>query len=114
VMYGQASTWPARLNSIFGQLADASRNKFYLDGIYSACIVWPIRAVAQMCRFVDWLLIDTILVDGVGSLPGKVFGKTARPMQNGLVQFYALSMTLALAVLLWALLLRQVPNEFTR
>ena len=48
-----------------------------------------------------------ILVDGAGKLPAWLLGKPARPMQNGLVQFYALSMMLAMAVLLVALLWRQ-------
>ena len=56
-----------------------------------------------MSRFLDWGLIDGLLVSGVGRLPALA-GRLPRPIQNGLVQFYALAMTLGLAVLLWVLL----------
>ena len=55
---------------------------------------------------VDWLFIDRVLVDGVSRVPVYVVARRLiQPLQNGLVQFYALSMALALAVLLAALLL---------
>jgi NADH:ubiquinone oxidoreductase subunit 5 (subunit L)/multisubunit Na+/H+ antiporter MnhA subunit len=103
VMYGSPSSLPARAAEIFGPLTDLSRNKFYLDEIYQALFVWPLRGLASLSRFLDWGLIDGLLVSGVGRLPGLA-GKLPRPIQNGLVQFYALAMTLGLAVLLWVLL----------
>ncbi len=107
VMYGQPSSLPALFGKLFGPLTTASQKKLYLDETFSSLLVMPLKALAQVSRFLDWILIDTLLVNGIGSLPGLLLGKPARPMQNGLVQFYALSMMLALAVLLWALLLRQ-------
>jgi hypothetical protein len=47
------------------------------------------------------------LIGGVSKLPSFLLGKPSRPMQNGLVQFYALSMMLAMAVLLVALVWQQ-------
>ncbi len=107
VMYGSGtSPLPARINALAGPLAELSRNKFYLDEIYGALFVWPLKALADLSRFLDWGLIDGVLVEGVGRLPAIV-GRLPRPIQNGLVQFYALAMTLALSVLLWVLLTKQ-------
>ncbi|MGE5195465.1 MAG: proton-conducting transporter membrane subunit, partial [Deltaproteobacteria bacterium] len=107
VMYGSGtSPLPARINALAGPLANLSRNKFYFDEIYAALFVWPLKALADLSRFLDWGLIDGVLVGGVGKLPALV-GRLPRPIQNGLVQFYALAMTLALSVLLWVLLTKQ-------
>jgi NADH-quinone oxidoreductase subunit L len=90
----------------FGPLTDLSRNKFYFDEIYAALIVWPLRGLAHLSRFLDWGLIDGLLVGGIGKVP-VLIGKLPRPIQNGLVQFYALAMSLALGVLMWVLLTKQ-------
>lgn len=106
-MYGTGtSSLPARVNALAGPLADLSRNKFYLDEVYAALFVWPLSGLASLSRFLDWGLIDGLFVGGLGKLPALV-GRLPRPIQNGLVQFYALAMTLALGVLLWVLLTKQ-------
>ena len=51
--------------------------------------------------------IDTNWVDGLVDLTGKLPGATGelfRPIQNGLVQFYALAMVLGLTVFLLSLI----------
>jgi NADH-quinone oxidoreductase subunit L len=107
LMYASGtSPLPARLAALFGPLTDLSRNKFYFDEIYDALIVWPLRGLASLSRFLDWGLIDGVLVNGIGKVPA-LMGKLPRPIQNGLVQFYALAMSLALGVLLWVLLTKQ-------
>ena len=107
VMYGSGtSPLPARMSALAGPLAELSRHKFYVDEIYVALFVWPLKALADLSRFLDWGLIDGLLVGGVGKIPALV-GRLPRPIQNGLVQFYALAMTLALSVLLWVLLTKQ-------
>jgi NADH-quinone oxidoreductase subunit L len=83
-------------------LYQLSLNKFGFDEIYHALIVRPLDAVAATCRAVDAYLVDG-LVDLVGSLP-RSLGNIFRPVQNGLVQFYALAMLLGLTVFLIALL----------
>jgi NADH-quinone oxidoreductase subunit L len=107
VMYASGtSTVPARVNALAGPLAELSRKKFYFDEIYAALFVWPLKGLAQLSRLIDWGLIDGFLVGGIGKLPALI-GRLPRPIQNGLVQFYALAMTLALSVLLWVLLTKQ-------
>ncbi len=81
-----------------------SLNKFYLDELFYALFVQPLAGLAQMLRMVDHYLVDG-LVDAVAQIP-VVFARAARPIQNGLVQFYAVLMALGLAGLLIAILLR--------
>jgi proton-translocating NADH-quinone oxidoreductase chain L len=81
-----------------------SRNRFYLDEIYSAFIVKPLEVLAMICRFFDQYLIDGV-VDLVAQVP-RFGGFLVRPIQNGLVQFYALVMALVVAGFLLAILLR--------
>ncbi|HEY3969719.1 MAG TPA: NADH-quinone oxidoreductase subunit L [Planctomycetaceae bacterium] len=106
VMYAVPSTLPDRIAALAGPLTNLSRNKFYIDEIYWALFVWPLLALASLSRFLDWGLIDGFLVGGIGKLPGLA-GRLPRPIQNGLVQFYALAMMLGLGVLLWVLVIKQ-------
>jgi NADH-quinone oxidoreductase subunit L len=85
-------------------LYQLSANKVYLDDVYDRWIVGPLGWFADLCRWFDTNVIDNI-VDLVGRLPG-LFGYLFRPVQNGLVQFYAIAMVLGLAVFLIALVLR--------
>lgn len=106
VMYGRPSSAPETVGKLFNALGGwtkASQNKFYIDEIYNGLFVMPLWVIAQISRFLDWFLVDTILVGGISKLPAVLLGKPSRPMQNGLVQFYALSMMLAIGVLLVAL-----------
>lgn len=104
IMYGSPSSLPARLAQMAGPLARLSWNKFYLDEVYMVLFVLPLKGLSHLSRLVDWLVIDVFLVGGFSRFPGNLLGKPSRPIQNGLVQFYALSMMLAMAVLLGALL----------
>jgi NADH-quinone oxidoreductase subunit L len=82
-------------------LYQASLNKFFFDDLYQRFIVKPLDGLAEFCRDFDLLVIDKI-VDIVGMIP-RLFGVLFRPVQNGLVQFYALAMILGVVVFLLAL-----------
>jgi len=84
-------------------LYQLSKRKFFFDEIYNLLVVLPLRGLAAMCYTVDRYVVDW-LVDTCGLAP-KLFGATLRPLQNGIVQFYALAMMLGLLVLLGALLM---------
>ncbi len=64
-------------------------------------MVRPLSVLAQLCRVFDLYVLDG-LVDLAGQVP-RLVGIVFRPMQNGLVQFYALAMVLGLVVFLVAL-----------
>ncbi|MHC4176409.1 MAG: NADH-quinone oxidoreductase subunit L [Planctomycetota bacterium] len=85
------------------RLYQLSHGKFFFDEIYGLLVVKPLEGLAWLSYWVDRYLIDK-LVDAVGMLP-KLFGATLRPLQNGMVQFYALAMLLGLLVLIGALLM---------
>jgi NADH-quinone oxidoreductase subunit L len=85
-------------------LYQMSLNKFGFDELYYAFVVKPLDGVAEFCRLFDFYVIDKI-VDIVGLIP-RLFGVLFRPVQNGLVQFYALAMILGLTVFLLALVSR--------
>jgi NADH-quinone oxidoreductase subunit L len=87
----------AKFAAEYPGLYDLSQNRFYIDELYSWIVVTPARALAQLSRFFD-MLVDGV-VDLVGLIPGWI-GAALRPIQNGLVQFYALAMVLGLAVFL--------------
>lgn len=80
-----------------------SQNRFYFDELYTAIVALPAAAVAKLSAFFD-MLVDGI-VDLIGLAPSLV-GAWLRPIQNGLVQFYALAMVLGLTVFLCILTLR--------
>jgi NADH-quinone oxidoreductase subunit L len=90
----------ARLAKALG-LYQLSRNKFYFDPIYNALLVAPLRGLAKLSFNFDRGGIDG-LVDLCGRLP-TLLGAMLRPLQNGMIQFYALAMVLGLLLLLAAL-----------
>jgi NADH-quinone oxidoreductase subunit L len=99
-MYVRQPELPGRLARAVHGLYELSLNKFRLDEIYGYLIVQPLSAIARICRAVDTYVVDS-LVDLVGQAPRYV-GVLLRPMQNGLVQFYALAMVMGLLVILLA------------
>jgi NADH-quinone oxidoreductase subunit L len=83
---------------------ELSRNRFYLDELYWAFIVKPLSVFAVVCRVFDLYIVDG-LVDLFAQVP-RGLGFVFQPIQNGLVQFYALLMALGAAGFLLSVLLR--------
>jgi NADH-quinone oxidoreductase subunit L len=79
-----------------------SLNKFYVDELYAAFLLRPLGLITQGLRLFDQYVVDN-LVDLVGQVP-RLLGALYRPVQNGLVQYYALAMALGLTVFLLALI----------
>jgi NADH-quinone oxidoreductase subunit L len=84
-------------------LYQLSFGKFFFDPLYRIFVVLPAEGLAAFCGWVDREIIDG-LVDLCGALP-RGFGAALRPLQGGLVPFYALSMALGLLVLMFFLLM---------
>jgi len=80
-----------------------SSNKFYFDQAYRGLVVRPLERLARTAASFDHWLIDG-LVDLIGTAP-RGMGALLRPLQGGLVQFYAVAMVVGLVVLLGALLI---------
>jgi NADH-quinone oxidoreductase subunit L len=102
LMYVRQPDLPGKLARSAGILYQLSYNKFYVDELYAALIVAPLQGVNQFSRIFDLNVLDSI-VDLIGHVPVFI-GKLFRPVQNGLVQFYALAMVLGLTVFLLALI----------
>ncbi|MFM7152204.1 MAG: NADH-quinone oxidoreductase subunit L, partial [Gemmataceae bacterium] len=101
-MYVRQPELPAKVAKSAQSLYQLSLNKFYIDEIYAAFIVRPAEGLANLLRRADTGGIDS-MVDLTGNLP-RMVGNLFRPIQNGLVQFYALAMVLGLTVFLLSLL----------
>jgi NADH-quinone oxidoreductase subunit L len=101
LMYIRSPAMPAELARKVPLLYQASLNKFYFDELYYAWIVQPFQGLATFLRQIDLNVVDA-LVDLVGHVP-RLLGGLFRPVQNGLVQFYALAMILGLTVFVLAL-----------
>jgi len=84
-------------------LYQLSRDKFYFDVIYNLLVVWPLQAFANLLAWCDRNLIDS-LVDLCGWIP-RAAGSILRPLQGGMLQFYALAMVLGLLVLIGLLMM---------
>jgi NADH-quinone oxidoreductase subunit L len=87
---------PARLQQSARGLYEISFNKFYIDEIYNVAFVAPATLLANISRMFDLYIVDG-LVDLVGWSPTAA-GRVFQTPQNGLVQYYALAMTIGLAV----------------
>jgi NADH-quinone oxidoreductase subunit L len=93
-------------NSLRG-LHRLSQNKLYVDEVYAASVVKPAELLATGSRQIDALVGGTAKL--VGAVP-QLVGAVVRPIQNGLVQFYALGMVLGLAVLMTVIVVRSLPR----
>jgi NADH-quinone oxidoreductase subunit L len=88
---------PEKVPAVLGPVYALSRNKLYVDEVYHAAVVKPAETLAFLARVFD-LFLDAV-ARLVSAVP-RFFGALVRPIQNGLVQFYALSMALGLAAFL--------------
>jgi proton-translocating NADH-quinone oxidoreductase chain L len=92
---------PAPLRGLFAM----SQNKVYVDEIYHATAVLPAETLATGGKQFDAFL--DALARLVSFVP-RFVAAVLRPLQNGLVQFYALGMVLGLAVFLTVVVFRSV------
>jgi NADH-quinone oxidoreductase subunit L len=104
LFYVRQPELPNQLAGRFRDLYQLSLNKFHIDEIYDVFLVKPLAGFAAFCRVIDQYVVDG-LVDLIGYIP-RLIGGRFRPVQNGLVQFYALAMVLGLTVFLLALVSR--------
>ncbi|MEV6650271.1 NADH-quinone oxidoreductase subunit L [Streptomyces sp. NPDC051219] len=94
---------PGRL--LLGPLHRHAAAAFHVDAVYSALFVRPVRAAAELVRFLDREVVDTY-VRGAGAGP-RLLGAVVRRAQTGNVQTYlsallAGSVVLAIAAVLVA------------
>lgn len=98
MIYGRAHAERNNLASVLEPFQRLGSRRFYLDDILFLGVVLPTRGVATLCRFLDWFLVDAVLV----GVPLKIFGSLARlaePMREVSGQFQAAALLLTTAVL---------------
>ncbi|HEX3151751.1 MAG TPA: NADH-quinone oxidoreductase subunit L [Gemmataceae bacterium] len=87
--------------SAAGNVYYLSLNKVYVDEIYNLLFVQPLNLLAGICKLFEAVVYD--LVRLIASIP-RYMAEVIRPLQNGLVQFYALTMAIGVAVFVGMLL----------
>jgi NADH-quinone oxidoreductase subunit L len=99
-MYVREPGAATRLAHHLQGLYQLSLNKFHVDDVYDM-LIRALGVFTSFCRWFDMNVVDG-LVDWIGRAP-RLVGALFRPVQNGLIQFYALAMILGLVVFLLAL-----------
>jgi NADH-quinone oxidoreductase subunit L len=100
VFYGGGYREPAvRFAGAFPGFVRLVQDKFRVDELYDALIIRPIKRVAQgLYTFVDRVIIDKLLVEGVGVVV-DVFSRIARAVQGGDGQRYMAVFAIGVALL---------------
>lgn len=88
-----------RISRVLRPLLPLSRRELFLNEVFFLGLTLPLRTISLLCRFVDWFLIDRVFVGLAGGLTRKL-ANSSRPLQNGLVQFYALVTVLVVGAVL--------------
>jgi NADH:ubiquinone oxidoreductase subunit 5 (subunit L)/multisubunit Na+/H+ antiporter MnhA subunit len=101
MLYGkrtQTDPLAAKLGSFYTVL----KNKFYFDIVYGWYVDHVQQNIALYLEQLEKFLLDRLCVGGLTNM-ARDCGKIFRSLQNGLVQFYALTFVLG-AVLLFLIL----------
>ncbi|GAA3839328.1 NADH-quinone oxidoreductase subunit 5 family protein [Streptomyces chiangmaiensis] len=101
VAYAYDAADPGRL--LLGPLHRHAAVGFHLDAVYDALFVRPVRAGANLVRFLDREVVETY-VRGAGALP-RLLGAAVRRAQTGNVQTYVSALLAGTVVLAVAALL---------
>ena len=98
LMYGKRSISNGNTARAFGPLYTLSYRKYFIDEIYHAIVVVPLRALGKVADLFDRYIIDG-LVRLVASFTYGV-GAAGSRVQNGQVQGYGAMMLVGLVILL--------------
>jgi len=89
------------------------RDKFRIDELYDAVIIRPLRRLAELLfLFVDRILIDKVLVEGVGAVI-DVVGRITRYLQFGDAQRYMAFFAIGVAAVVYLASRPPSPSELT-
>ncbi|HKL25783.1 MAG TPA: NADH-quinone oxidoreductase subunit L [Desulfuromonadales bacterium] len=105
VMYLMKPELPAAFTRTFSTLHRVVFNKWYVDELYDAIVVNPVKSFGTFC----WKAFDVKVVDGIVNGVGKLtnlFSAGLRYTQTGLFHNYALAMVLGMVVMVAIFVLR--------
>lgn len=100
--YRRRPTIPMAIALVSGPVYRLLYNKYYVDELYDAGIVRPLRKLGEICYDLDTYLINGIL--WMITLVPRGIGFGLRRWQQGAIQGYALGMVVGLVVVLWWML----------
>jgi len=90
----------ARMSDRFAGVRELLLNKYYVDEVYSAAIVQPIRIASEAAL---WKVVDVRLIDGAVNGVAETVGggsEVLRRVQTGSVRTYAASLLLGVVLIL--------------
>ncbi|MBI5043637.1 MAG: hypothetical protein HZC10_07385 [Nitrospirae bacterium] len=99
LMYLIRTGIPDALSRTFSPIYKLFLNKWYVDEIYDAIIVNPVKRFSVFL----WNRFDEAVIDGIVNGTAKIielFSKELRRLQTGYVHHYAFGMALGLAAML--------------
>ncbi len=99
VFYIKRPELPEKAGAHVGVLYKAALNKYWIDEIYFALFINPVRALGRGL----WRWVDVGIIDGFVNGSARFFrgvGMVLRPAQSGKIQAYMFSMLLGLLALL--------------
>ncbi len=105
VMYLMKPELPAKFTKMFPKFHRLVFNKWYIDELYDAIVVNPVKAFGTFC----WRGFDVKVIDGVVNGVAKLVGLCSaglRHTQTGLFHNYALAMVLGMVVMVAVFVLR--------
>ncbi len=97
VLYLKEDWLPGLIRSIAPRAHRILWNKYYVDELYDAGLVEPARQTGRVCVGLDDYLIDGLLWL-ITAIPRAV-GYLARTYQSGMLQGYALTMVVGIAII---------------
>jgi len=101
---GPGKEIPAALVARMPKVYAAFNNKFYVDELYDAVIVRPLKVSARVLwQVVDSFAIDKLVVNGTAVLTGWI-AQLFRYFQDGNAQRYAMVMAVSAVAILWVFL----------
>lgn len=105
VIYTKRQEIAEKTANMFKGLYNLLLNKYFVDEVYDATVVNPIKKVSES---VLWQFTDVKIIDGAVNGTAKLIDYLSgvlKKLQNGLTQVYALSMVIGIAVVLFWIIL---------
>ncbi|MDH3258528.1 MAG: NADH-quinone oxidoreductase subunit L, partial [Deltaproteobacteria bacterium] len=104
-LYVKNTDLPGKIAERYRGLYHVVYNKYFVDEIYHALVVYPIYRGSVLL----WEIFDVLVVDGIVNGVGSVLlgtGQAIRRLQTGVVQNYAFSLLIGALILVAYMIFR--------